>query len=82
MVDMMKKTDAALTKALSEHDYAVVPGFYGQLNDESGRIKAFSRGGSDVTGSIVAKCACADLYENWTDVSRIPYCGSTYCQGS
>lgn len=64
-----KKTDAALTKALSEHDYAVVPGFYGQLNDESGRIKAFSRGGSDVTGSIVAKCACADLYENWTDVS-------------
>ena len=64
-----KRTDAALTKALSEHDYAVIPGFYGQLNDESGRIKAFSRGGSDVTGSIVAKCACADLYENWTDVS-------------
>lgn len=46
---------------------AVIPGFYGALPD--GSIKTFSRGGSDVTGSIVARSVNADLYENWTDVS-------------
>lgn len=45
----------------------VVPGFYGALPD--GSIKTFSRGGSDVTGSIVARASKSDLYENWTDVS-------------
>lgn len=45
----------------------VVPGFYGSSPD--GRIKTFSRGGSDVTGSIVARASGSDLYENWTDVS-------------
>jgi len=45
---------------------AVIPGFYGSMPD--GRIKTFSRGGSDITGSIVARAAMADLYENWTDV--------------
>ena len=45
----------------------VVPGFYGSLPD--GRVKTFSRGGSDVTGSIVARSAGSELYENWTDVS-------------
>ncbi len=45
----------------------VVPGFYGSTPD--GRIKTFSRGGSDVTGSIVARASGSDLYENWTDVS-------------
>lgn len=64
-----KQTDKVLADALSKSDYAVVPGFYGSLNDGSQKIKAFSRGGSDVTGSIVAKNAHASLYENWTDVS-------------
>ncbi|MBE6884405.1 MAG: aspartate kinase [Ruminococcaceae bacterium] len=61
------KTDELLGKALAEHEYAVVPGFYGALPD--GAIKTFSRGGSDVTGSLVAKAVNADIYENWTDVS-------------
>lgn len=65
----VKMTDAVLSKALSEVNYAVVPGFYGSLNTDKSKIKAFSRGGSDVTGSIVAKNAKASLYENWTDVS-------------
>lgn len=64
-----KKTDCVLSQKLSEIEYAVIPGFYGSLNDGSGKIKAFSRGGSDVTGSIVAKNGQVDLYENWTDVS-------------
>ncbi|MBI5091814.1 MAG: aspartate kinase [Candidatus Hydrogenedentes bacterium] len=45
----------------------VIPGFYGSLPD--GRVKTFSRGGSDVTGAIVARATKSDLYENWTDVS-------------
>lgn len=45
----------------------VVPGFYGSLPD--GRVKTFSRGGSDVTGAIVARASKSELYENWTDVS-------------
>ena len=65
----IKMTDSVLSKRLSEVHNAVIPGFYGSLNDGSGKIKAFSRGGSDVTGSIVAKNAKVDLYENWTDVS-------------
>lgn len=65
----IEKTDEILSKRLSEVEYAVVPGFYGSLNDGSNTIKAFSRGGSDVSGAIVAKNAKADLYENWTDVS-------------
>lgn len=52
---------------LGTMDAAVVPGFYGAKPD--GSIQTFSRGGSDVTGSIVAKGIHADLYENWTDVS-------------
>ncbi len=60
-------TDSILSKRLESMPQAVVPGFYGAY--ENGRIKTFSRGGSDVTGSIVAAAAGADLYENWTDVS-------------
>ncbi len=62
-------TDKALSKALKKTNYAVIPGFYGSLNDKSKQIKAFSRGGSDVTGAIVSKNAHASVYENWTDVS-------------
>ena len=60
-------TDKELSERLSHVERAVVPGFYGSRPD--GSIKTFSRGGSDVTGSIVAKVVHADLYENWTDVS-------------
>ena len=60
-------TDKELSERLSHVERAVIPGFYGSRPD--GSIKTFSRGGSDVTGSIVARAAHADLYENWTDVS-------------
>ena len=62
-------TDAQLSKVLSENDYAVIPGFYGSLAD--GTVKTFSRGGSDITGSLVARAIHADMYENWTDVSGV-----------
>lgn len=61
------KTDAVLIERLKSTEKAVIPGFYGAL--ENGDIKTFSRGGSDITGSIVAKAVQADIYENWTDVS-------------
>ena len=61
------KTEKLLSARLSEAKRAVVPGFYGMGKD--GKVKTFSRGGSDVTGSIVAKASRADVYENWTDVS-------------
>ncbi len=60
-------TNAILSRRLETVERAVVPGFYGAYED--GRIKTFSRGGSDITGSIVARAVHADLYENWTDVS-------------
>ncbi|MBR6444545.1 MAG: aspartate kinase [Firmicutes bacterium] len=60
-------TDEAIRKVLSKHEKAVIPGFYGSKAD--GSIKTFSRGGSDVTGSLIAKAMGADVYENWTDVS-------------
>lgn len=62
-----EETNEALGDRLSEMVTAVVPGFYGSTPD--GRIKTFSRGGSDVTGAIVARAIKADIYENWTDVS-------------
>lgn len=62
-----EKTSEILGARLSKVERAVIPGFYGAMPD--GSIKTFSRGGSDVTGSIVAKAARVDLYENWTDVS-------------
>ena len=62
-----EKTNEELTKILKEHTHAVVPGFYGVM--PNGTIKTFSRGGSDITGSIVARAISADIYENWTDVS-------------
>ena len=61
------KTNDILSMELKEHKYAVIPGFYGIA--PNGTIVTFSRGGSDITGSIVARAAEADLYENWTDVS-------------
>ena len=61
------KTRAKLRPKLEESENAVIPGFYGSM--PNGTIKTFSRGGSDITGSIVARAAQAELYENWTDVS-------------
>ena len=60
-------TNDTLTARLEDVDRAVIPGFYGTLPD--GKVKTFSRGGSDVTGSIVSRAVQADVYENWTDVS-------------
>lgn len=61
------KTNRVLSERLEKTERAVIPGFYGSLPD--GTVHTFSRGGSDVTGSIVAKAVKADVYENWTDVS-------------
>lgn len=62
-----EKTQKILSERLAHTERAVIPGFYGAMPD--GKIKTFSRGGSDITGSIVAGAVHADLYENWTDVS-------------
>lgn len=62
-----EKTNDILSKKLKDVKRAVIPGFYGSLPD--GSIKTFSRGGSDITGAIVARAAEAEVYENWTDVS-------------
>lgn len=64
---LQDKTDKELALRLSTVDHAVIPGFYG--SDLDGNIRTFSRGGSDITGSIVARATHADVYENWTDVS-------------
>ena len=61
------KTNREMREELKRHRNAVIPGFYGIT--PNGTIKTFSRGGSDITGSIVARAVDADLYENWTDVS-------------
>lgn len=63
----VEETYARLKDKLSKHERAVIPGFYG--SDENNEIVTFSRGGSDVTGSLVAASINATLYENWTDVS-------------
>lgn len=60
-------TNQELSERLSHAERAVIPGFYGA--DLKGNIRTFSRGGSDITGSLVAKAIHADMYENWTDVS-------------
>ena len=62
-----KETDEAIRAELSKHEKALIPGFYGAMPD--GSIKTFPRGGSDITGALVAKAVQADVYENWTDVS-------------
>ena len=59
--------DLARKLLLSKEKGVVIPGFYGATS--GGQIRTFSRGGSDVTGSIVARAVKADIYENWTDVN-------------
>ncbi len=64
-----RKIADALSAAMKEHEGIVIPGFYGSL--PSGKVKVMSRGGSDITGSLIAAACNADMYENWTDVSGI-----------
>ncbi len=63
------RTQTVISKRLAEHERAVIPGFYGSL--PGGEVKTFSRGGSDISGAIVARGAAASIYENWTDVSGL-----------
>lgn len=63
----LPKSTANIENILTKHDRAVVPGFYGL--DEFGKVHTFSRGGSDVTGSVIASALDAEMYENFTDVS-------------
>ena len=65
-------TDDKVATKLSNVERAVIPGFYGK--NFQGELKTFSRGGSDITGSIIARGVKADLYENWTDVSGFLVC--------
>lgn len=64
-----EETNRLLRERLAGVESAVIPGFYGACAD--GRVKTFSRGGSDITGSIVARAIKANVYENWTDVSGV-----------
>lgn len=64
---LSEETNEKLSARLSTMDNAVLPGFYGSM--PNGEVKTFSRGGSDVTGAILARAIRADVYENWTDVS-------------
>ncbi|NLM03467.1 MAG: aspartate kinase [Clostridiales bacterium] len=62
-------TNKKMKEHLSKYPKAVIPGFYGSL--PNGDIQIFSRGGSDITGALVARAVNASIYENWTDVSGL-----------
>ena len=62
-----ERTNAVMAEKLKTVPQAVIPGFYGSIRH--GEIHTFSRGGSDISGSIVARAAYAEMYENWTDVN-------------
>lgn len=64
-----EKTNTVMREYLSNYERAVIPGFYGSM--PNGTVKTFTRGGSDITGSIIARAVSAKLYENWTDVSGV-----------
>ena len=66
---LSEMTHKALKERMKEYDNVVLPGFYGAKLD--GTVKTFSRGGSDITGSILARAVHANIYENWTDVSGV-----------
>jgi len=65
-------TNETLAEELEKHERAVIPGFYGSY--PNGDVRTFPRGGSDITGAVVARAAGADVYENWTDVSGFLMC--------
>lgn len=64
---LSEETNVKIAEILKDHDHAVIPGFYGA--GPEGFVKTFSRGGSDISGALVARAVGADMYENWTDVS-------------
>ena len=64
-----EETQTTVSARLAKQETAVIPGFYGALPD--GSIQTFSRGGSDITGAIIARGVGASVYENWTDVSGL-----------
>lgn len=64
-----RTTQEVTARRLAKVQRAVIPGFYGSSHD--GKVKTFSRGGSDITGAIIARGVGADIYENWTDVSGL-----------
>jgi aspartate kinase len=66
---LAEETQAAVSARLAGEENGVIPGFYGARPD--GSIQTFSRGGSDVTGAIIARGIGAEIYENWTDVSGL-----------
>ncbi|MBP3595365.1 MAG: aspartate kinase [Lachnospiraceae bacterium] len=66
---LSEETHKALKARMKEYENVVLPGFYGAKLD--GTVKTFSRGGSDITGSILARAVHANIYENWTDVSGV-----------
>ncbi len=74
------KSYKAVSEAVKGAEYAVFPGFYGRGAD--GNVKTFSRGGSDISGAIVARAVNASLYENWTDVSGFLACDPRIVEGS
>lgn len=63
----MERTKSQILEHVRDSERILIPGFYGSL--PNGVIKVMSRGGSDITGSVIANCVDADIYENWTDVS-------------
>ncbi len=65
-------TDKAIRAAVAGCEHVVFPGFYGRTPE--GKVKTFSRGGSDITGAIVARAVGASVYENWTDVPGFLAC--------
>ncbi|RKX94668.1 MAG: aspartate kinase [Spirochaetes bacterium] len=70
----MNKTISAVRSVMKKHEKAVIPGFYGTSNEDGsgeGKVKTFPRGGSDITGAIIARGVNAEIYENWTDVSGL-----------
>ncbi|MBQ5771106.1 MAG: hypothetical protein IIW08_08020 [Clostridia bacterium] len=67
--EIAKITFQNIQSAYKKHGNIVLPGFYGA--DESGNIRLFPRGGSDISGAIAAKAVGARLYENWTDVNGV-----------
>lgn len=68
----LAETCHAVKERVEQVGNAVIPGFYGSMPNDT--VKTFSRGGSDITGSIVAAAVGADLYENWTDISGYLVC--------
>jgi aspartate kinase len=64
-----ERTNKVMKARLAKSAYAVIPGFYGSMPD--GTVRTFSRGGSDISGALVARAVDAEIYENWTDVSGL-----------